>query len=432
MVLDHQITSETDTPRERAILVAVQRPDQDEDLTRALLDELSRLLATADGEEVGRVIQKLTMPITATFIGEGKAAEVRALADEHDARLIVFDDELNPRQLSNLSKLLGERFTITDRTALILDIFARHASSREGKLQVELATLQYELPRLRGLWSHLEKEKLGSGVGARFGAGESQLETDRRMARKRISHLKRELEGAERTRAIQRKRRIDGSVFRIGLVGYTNAGKSSLLNRMTDASVLAYDKLFATLDATTRKCVLPSGIPATLTDTVGFIDKLPHELVAAFKSTLAEVTDADLLMHVVDASSDQRQRLMDTVFDVLKQIGAEAQPTIVVWNKCDQLTDREITALCNLVPGSVAVSAQTGWGMNKLLAALDSAAAKSSCYMTVVIPYDHGELITLAHENGSVIEETYEEAGVRINLRLPARLEHRYQAYQVS
>jgi len=341
------------------------------------LDELERLAATADLEVVGRLSQKMPAPHNVTFLGSGKLRELKDLASRLEADVIVFDDELTPRQESALTREFPETLMIVDRTALILSIFADHATSREGKLQVELAQLEYELPRLRGKWSHLTKEKLGGGRGARFGAGEAQLESDRRMIRRRIGLLKKKIEAVERERLTQRSRRQASRIFRIVLVGYTNAGKSTLLNRLSAADVLVYDKLFATLDATTRRIGFEDGRQATLTDTVGFINKLPHTLVASFKSTLDEVREADLLLHVVDAASAVAYAQIASVQEVLLELGAEKKPQLLVFNKSDELKQEDKKALANRWPGSVVVSALTGEGTDELRRRLSVLSSKS-------------------------------------------------------
>ena len=350
----------------RALLVGVDTGSVSGWSLKDSLDELARLAATADLQVVGRLTQKLAAPHNVTFIGKGKVTELQTLVAAEQADVVVFDDELTPRQESALARELGEAVMVIDRTALILSIFADHATSREGKLQVELAQLEYELPRLRGKWSHLTSEKLGGGTGARFGAGESQLESDRRMIRKRISHLKGKITAVAQERQTQRRRRQASGVFRVVLVGYTNAGKSTLLNRLSAAEVLAYDKLFATLDATTRRIGFADGRQATLTDTVGFINKLPHTLVASFKSTLDEVGEADLLLHVIDAASPVATEQIDSVTEVLHELGAQAKPQLLVFNKGDELSAEERTALPARWPGCCVVSALTGEGIDEL------------------------------------------------------------------
>jgi GTP-binding protein HflX len=392
------------------------------------LDELSRLAHTAGAEVVATASQRLDRPNPRTFIGGGKAEEVARLAKDGKANLVVFDDELSPRQQANVEDLIPDT-SILDRTALILEIFAMHATSREGKLQVELAQLEYLLPRLRGMWGHLERERLGGGRGARFGAGESQLETDRRIARRRIAEVRRELEHVSGERKLQRKSRARSGVFRVSLVGYTNAGKSTLLNAMTGADVLVYDMLFATLDSTTRKLTLPEGREITLTDTVGFIHKLPHNLVDAFKSTLDEVREADLLLHIVDVSHPQRDAQMSAVREVLTEIGAADKPSMYVFNKVDALTvnDSETPAahlarLAKKYPAAVFVSGQTGQGVDALIDRIGEEAARGSATLSLLVPYTRGEIVRLAHERTQVVSERHAEDGTHLVLRVPADL----------
>ena len=366
--------------RLRAVLVGVDTGAAELWSLEDSLDELERLAHTADLETVARLTQKMAAPHNVTYLGAGKVQELKTLAASVDADVIIFDDELTPRQESALTRELGEAIMTIDRTALILQIFADHATSREGKLQVELAQLEYELPRLRGKWSHLTKEKLGGGTGSgtRFGAGESQLESDRRMIRKRIGMLKKKITDVERERTTQRSRRQASRIFRVVLVGYTNAGKSTLLNRLSSADVLVYDKLFATLDATTRRIGFEDGRQATLTDTVGFINKLPHTLVASFTSTLDEVREADLLLHVVDAAASVARAQIASVQEVLIELGAEKKPQLLVFNKSDELDAADCSALLTRWPGSVAVSALTGDGIDELRRRLSVLSERSS------------------------------------------------------
>ena len=396
------------------------------------LDELERLASTADVDVVCRLTQKLPLPDTRSFIGSGKVQELKRLLEAHEVKLVIFDDELSPRQQVNLQNDLSEedaleeeRIQVTDRTALILDIFASHATTREGKLQVELATVQYEMPRLRGKWSHLEAEKLGSGVGARFGMGESQLEVDRRLLGKRMSDLKRELKRVAVERETQRSKRIASGIFKVSLVGYTNAGKSTLLNALTDSDVLAYDKLFATLDSTTRNLSLTSGREITLTDTVGFINKLPHGLVEAFKSTLEEVNQADMLLHVVDASSENAEGQIEAVEEVLREIDAIEKPTLLVFNKIDVLGadgEQVLNRYRELHPECEMVSAYKETGLDELLLAIERFAAKSSTLMEVLIPFTRGDLVQIAHTRTTIVEESHIEEGTRMTLRVPSGL----------
>lgn len=399
---------------ERAILVGIDRPRSDGWTLEDDLAELTRLVDTAGATVVGTITQRLERPNPRTFIGAGKAEEVHALAIEERATTVIFDDDLTPSQQANLEDLLPD-IRVIDRTQLILDIFALHAVSHEGKLQVELARLEYVLPRLRGMWGHLEAERLGGGRGARFGAGESQLETDRRLTRRRIAELRKELKHVARARETQRTARGTSGVFRVALVGYTNAGKSTLLNALTGAGVLAQDQLFATLDATTRRLELPDGRAVTLTDTVGFINKLPHGLVEAFRSTLDEVREADLLLHVVDASHANRDAQMGAVKVVLEEIGAADRPQLVVYNKADLIPTLERSRL-EQSPGAVVVAAATDEGLGGLLDRIATIAAQTDIPITVTIPYDRGELVQLAHEQGHILAEEHLPEGTRLTV----------------
>lgn len=419
---DENMMDETDEYRYRAILVAIKGSGSADITPNESLDELERLLHTDEGIALDRLIQNLEVAHPTHYIGKGKAEDLKIHAHDIGANCIIFDDELSPRQQSTLDEMFGENVRILDRTGLILEIFAQHATTKEGKLQVELATLEYQLPRLRGLWSHLEKEKLGGGVGARFGTGESQLETDRRLARKRIAEIKKQLTLVRKDRLTQRQNRLSSATFRVSLVGYTNAGKSSLLNALTGSDVLAYNKLFATLDSTTRKLELPDKRIVTLTDTVGFIHKLPHQLVAAFRSTLDEVQDAQLLLHVVDASTDLRDMMMTAVREVLEEIGAHTIPSVIVFNKIDQLSETELQNLHNLYPGALFVSALEKRGFDELLQRIIIASTVDSVQMTVLIPYSEGHLLKMAHESTSIINKEFVDEGVELNLLVPQSL----------
>lgn len=411
---------------DRAVLVGVDRGGRGWDVSESLA-ELARLTETAGAEIVGTITQKLHSPDPRTFIGKGKAEEVADLVRSTGATLVVFDEDLTPSQQANLEGLITET-KIADRTALILDIFALHATTREGKLQVELAQLEYLLPRLRGLWRHLDRFA-GGGVLTR-GPGESQLETDRRLARRRISDLKRELKHVAGERHLQRKSRARSGIFRVSLVGYTNAGKSTLLNALTGSEVLVADKLFATLDATTRTLDLPEGRKVTLTDTVGFINKLPHSLVEAFKSTLDEVREADLLLHVVDASHPQSREQVAAVCEVLGEIGAARSPQLLVFNKIDRLEAADKLALRAKNPSAALVSAFTGQGLDDLRARVSSEAARTSITMTLVLPYDRGDLVTIAHEHGQIVSVEHIESGTRMVARIPVRLAERFRDFE--
>jgi GTP-binding protein HflX len=413
---------------DRAILVGVDRGGRSWPLEESLA-ELERLADTAGAVIVGTVMQKMHSPDSRTFVGKGKAEEIAELARTTTATTVVFDDDLTPSQQANLEDVVGPDTRVLDRTALILDIFALHAVSREGKLQVDLAQLEYVLPRLRGMWGHLMAERLGGGRGTRFGAGESQLESDRRLTRHRISELKRELKHVAGERSIQRKARARSGIYRISLVGYTNAGKSTLLNTLTGANVLVADQLFATLDATTRTLELPEGRKVTLTDTVGFINKLPHALVEAFKSTLDETREADLLLHVVDASGHQVREQMDAVSVVLGEIGVADKPQLVVYNKTDLLSDGDRSALMAKSPNALLVSAADGEGLERLRERIAAEAARGSRTLSLLVPYEHGEIVGLAHEQAQVISEEHTAEGTRVTVRVSAELTARFEAY---
>ena len=342
----------TELEPERVLLVGVDFRNGAWPVDRSL-DELERLAHTAGALTVGRVVQRLDKPIPKSFIGSGKVEEVRRLVAALDVNTVIFDDDLTPAQQSHLEKTIGEPTKIIDRTALILDIFGLHAKTCEGRIQVQLAQLQYLLPRLRGMWSHLAKEQTRGGIGSRFGQGESQLEVDRRLIRNKIASLRRELNGLEKRRSVQTKSRKESTAFRVALAGYTNAGKSTLLNALTDAGVLSEDKLFATLDPTTRSYSLPGGRVVTITDTVGFIQKLPHGLVEAFKSTLAEVLEADLILKIVDYSDEDADLHLEAVNRVLDEIGAGEQLSVTVNNKCDRFEASYVHALESRYPDQV-------------------------------------------------------------------------------
>ncbi len=414
--------------RERAVLVGMDRGKSDWPIEESLA-ELERLADTAGADVVATVVQRMDRPSPRTFIGSGKAEEVAALVKELDASLVVFDDDLTPSQQANLENAIPET-KIADRTGLILDIFALHATSREGKLQVELAQMDYLLPRLRGLWRHLDKYA-GGGVMTR-GPGESQLETDRRLARKRISELKRELKHVSSERELQRKSRARSGVFRVALVGYTNAGKSTLLNAITGAGVLQADMLFATLDSTTRRMALPEGREITLTDTVGFINKLPHGLVEAFKSTLAEVNEADLLLQVTDAGSSQREPQMQAVREVLQEIGAHESSSVVVYNKIDTLTAEEQQMLQSRYPNAVLVSGLSGDGLDALLIRIAEEASRGSVTMSVLVPYTRGDLVRMAHERGQILSERHSDIGTRLVVRVDSELAARFADFAIE
>ena len=412
----------------RAILVGIAEDTRDLSACESGLDELSRLLETAGGECAFRVIQVKEAPDSRTYIGKGKVREVSSLAEEHDVSLVVFDEELSPSQIRNLEEELGsdERSVrVIDRTMLILDIFALHAGSGEGKLQVELAQLRYTAPRLTGKGTALSR--LGGGSGTR-GPGESQLERDRRHISSRIHALETQLSEMEKNRATMRAARDRSGVPRVAIVGYTNAGKSTLLNTLTNAGVLAENKLFATLDPTTRRLTLPSGEEVLLTDTVGLIRKLPHHLIKAFRSTLDEAAQADILLVLADASDRECDEEIAVTFSLLDELGASGKPTLLVYNKCDR-AEASVRTEYREATEVVAISARTGEGLDELLAALARVvrAARREC--TLLLPYSvQGKLNTL-YEKGTVLSVDYEEGGVRVRAILDEKTANAFAAY---
>jgi len=413
------------TFRERIVLVGVTMPPGDDEQTEQSLDELALLVDTAGADALERVIQRRRSPDPATYIGKGKAAELRELCDHVDADTVVFDDELTPAQQYNLEKLLGR--SALDRTAVILDIFAQNAHSQEGKAQVELAQLRYRLPRLRGKGTTLSQQ--GGGIGTR-GPGETQLEVDRRRLLRRMHKLEADLKVIGHHRNTQRKRQRKSRLSRIAIVGYTNAGKSTLLNELTDAGVLVEDRLFATLDATTRRLTLPGGEPVLLIDTVGFITKLPHGLVEAFKSTLEVVSDADLLVHVVDASSPDPAGQMSAVRDVLHEIKAATVPELLAFNKSDIAPD-DADRLVRAHPGSVAFSALTGEGVDRLLLAIGDRLRALAHVVHLLVPFDRGDILASVHREGQVLDESAGDLGIRVRARLDDASAHRLRDWVV-
>lgn len=397
------------------------------------MPELAQLANTAGMIVVGQLVQRLERLHPATFIGPGKVKEVAEMATEADANVILFDDELSPRHQRELEKALdekGDQRIILDRTALILDIFAQHARTSEGALQVELAQYEYRLPRLTRAWTHLARQAGGRAGGARGsvgvrGPGETQLETDRRAIGRRIAHLKRELEEVRAHRKRYRTRRHKTGMPTIALVGYTNAGKSTLLNALSDADVLVADQLFATLDPTTRRVELPSGATALFTDTVGFIQKLPTQLVAAFRATLEEVTEADLLVHVMDVTHPQVMRQARAVHETLEEIGAVGKPIVNVLNKIDLLPAPDATqseTVLDEFPNTVAISALAGEGLERLLTHIEGMLEAQMLRLDVLIPYKMGELVNLFHQRGLIEQEEHTERGTHIVGRVPHEL----------
>ncbi len=387
------------TFRERIILVGVVFPGLTDAVVDEGLDELAQLVDSAGADVVGRVVQRRDAPDPATFVGRGKAEEIAELSRTLDADTVVFDDELTPAQHRNLEKLFGR--TAIDRTAVILDIFAQNARSPEGKAQVELALLRYRLPRLRGRGSDLSQQ--AGGIGTR-GPGETQLEVDRRRLVRRMHRLEADLREVERTRSLQRRSRARGRHREVALVGYTNAGKSTLLNRLTDADVPAGDRLFVTLDPRTRQLSLPGGETVLVTDTVGFVRKLPHELVEAFRSTLDSVRLADLVLHVVDATAENADAQMAAVREVLREIGAGGVPELVVVNKADRAPE-EAKALAHGMEGAVLISARTGEGIDEMLRVVADRLRGSDRVVELVVPWARGDVLAAIHREGEVVAQ---------------------------
>jgi GTPase len=393
------------------------------------LEELSELATTAGGVVVGEGLQKLAAPCAATFIGKGKANEFAAHCKRADVDTVIFDDELTPAQSRNLEKVFNCK--ILDRTSLILDIFAQRARTREGKLQIELAQLRHLLPRLTRFWGHLSRQ--AGGIGMRGGEGETQLETDRRRVQDRIARLSRDLEVVRRQRSTQRNARQRNHWALASIVGYTNAGKSTLLNTLTGTQVLAEDKLFATLDPTTRRLRLPTNQNVLLTDTVGFIRKLPHGLVEAFKATLEEVVQTDLLIHVVDVSHPEAEQQIQAVNSVLNEIGADGKPTLMVFNKIDQLNGNRnmLARFLERHPQGVAISAMDGEGIPALLAQLGSQLRPVRDYLELSVPHEQAGVIARLHEVGQIIERNYDGETAIFKARIPPHLRDEFAPFFV-
>jgi GTP-binding protein HflX len=410
--------------REKIILVGMTVPPAREEETERHLDELALLVDTAGADEAARVVQRRDHPDPATYVGKGKAEELRDLSLVVDADTVVFDDELTPAQSRNLEKILGR--TAIDRTAVILDIFAQNARTQEGKAQVELAQLRYRLPRLRGRGRAFSQQ--AGGIGTR-GPGETQLEVDRRRLVRRMTKLESELKRLTDQRRLQRKGRRRGRLANVSLVGYTNAGKSTLLNHLTDAGVLVEDRLFATLDPRTRRLALPGGESVLLSDTVGFVRKLPHQLVQAFRSTLEVVTESDLLVHVVDCAGPDPEGQIDAVRTVLAEIGADDVQELLAFNKAD--VSREAKRLAERYPGSVMISALTGEGVDDLLAAVGDRLRATLRIVELVVPYDRGDVLAAVHREGEVLLEAHEESASRVRVRVDSAGAARFAAWAV-
>ena len=422
---------QTQPPREKAFLVGVSI-DKNHVFLRIQesLDELAFLAQTANLDVVGKETQQLAKPNPATYIGKGKVNEIKILAENAHADIVIFDNELSPRNFRELELAFGNNLRILDRTTLILDIFGQHAQSHEGKLQVELAQYEYILPRLTRAWSHLARQSGGGGgrtgnsggVGLR-GPGETQLEVDRRRIRQKINRLKNDLEKVRHHRQRHRKKRKASSIPIIAIVGYTNAGKSTLLNRLTKSDVLVANKLFATLDPTTRRLSLPSGNNVLITDTVGFIQKLPAHLIAAFRATLEEITEADLLLHVVDINDVNAYAKKNSVLETLREIGAGNIPLLTVFNKID-LTNGQIIKILKDIPleDSVKISAAQNLGIDCLLDEIDRTLFRSFTPIDVKIPYKNGRLISLFHQFGKVNKVEHGFGEILISGSIPGRL----------
>ncbi len=433
MTQDHQARSrrrltatitDLDIAIQRAFLVGVQLPGMSELEEERSLDELALLTDTAGSDMVDRELVKRDRIDPATYIGSGKAEELGRLTRALDIDVVVFDQQLTPAQQRNLQAVF--HCDVVDREALILDIFAQHATSKVGALQVELALLRYRLPRLRGMGKILSQQ--GAGIGTR-GPGETKLETDRRRILQRISKLEKELEESAKHRETQRKKRRRSKTPQVAIVGYTNAGKSTLLNALTNAEVLVEDQLFATLDATVRRLDLPDSRQVVLADTVGFVRRLPHGLVEAFQSTLAETSQADLLIHLVDATAPDLDGQIAAVREVLEEIDADHIPELMAFNKIDSLGEREQRRLENLYPEAVFTSALSGVGLEELLGKIADAINSQLVTLSLTIPYERGDIVAAAHRIGDVIEEKHDDHGTILDVRVPPSAVDRFTAF---
>ena len=408
---------------ERVVLIGIYSPGQAADAENSLR-ELSALAETAGAVVLDGLLQKRTHPDPSTFLGKGKAAELRDVVASVGADTVVADTELAPSQRRSLEDIV--KVKVIDRTAVILDIFSQHAKSREGKAQVELAQLEYLLPRLRGWGDSLSRQAggqvgAGNGMGSR-GPGETKIELDRRRIHTRVSRLKKQIKGFAPAREAKKANRNRFEVPSVAIAGYTNAGKSSLLNRITHAGVLVENSLFATLDATVRKSVTADGRPYTLADTVGFVRNLPHQLVEAFRSTLEEVAGADVVLHVVDAAHPDPASQLATVRDVMAEAGARDAHEIVVFNKADLLEPDDRLVLRGLVPDALFVSSRTGEGIDELRAVVEAALPLPAVEVRALVPYDRGDLVSAAHDSGLIVSEGHEEGGTALHAHVSARL----------
>lgn len=427
-----KVPAPTEGPRERALLIGVVIHNRIDETWLSIddsLTELALLADTANLNVVDKIVQKRTSADPKTFIGQGKLNEIKTLIQEKSIDVIIFDEELTPRHQRELEKVLGDNVKVLDRTALILDIFAQHAHTREGALQVELAQYEYRLPRLTRAWTHLARQagggggRIGSGgVGLR-GPGETQLEVDRREIRRRINQLRQELEKVREHRKRHRMKRKRSEIPVVSLVGYTNAGKSTLLNYLAKADVYVADKLFATLDPTTRKVRLPGGNEILMTDTVGFIQKLPTSLVAAFRATLEEIAEADLLLHVVDINHENAQEQLMAVNATIEDLGASHIPKITVLNKIDLLPDPErVLEETRGYENAVAISAKTGKGVKELLQLINQYLFEKFVDIDIFLPYEEGRLLSMIHRYGYVESIEHKVGGIAITGKIPGRL----------
>jgi GTP-binding protein HflX len=419
--------TDLEVERQRAMLIGLIRSAGDRTRGEQSLEELALLTDTAGSDPVAAELVRRERPDPATFIGKGKLGELVGLSKAEDIDVVVFDNELSPAQQRNLQ--VAFQCDVVDRVALILDIFAQHAHTKQGMLQVELAQHRYRLPRLRGKGTELSR--LGAGIGTR-GPGETKLETDRRRILDRVRKIERELKDTKRSRETQSKQRKASGDPVVAIVGYTNAGKSTLFNRLTDAGVLVEDRLFATLDSTVRKLELPDGHSALVSDTVGFVRDLPHELVEAFRSTLEETIDADLLVHLVDASDSNPDHQVRSVREVLAEVGAATVDELVVYNKMDVVTDETSSRLRELHPASEFISAHTGEGIDGLLSAIVDRLDAKTVELDLLIPYDRGDVLADVHNAGKVTHLEHGGTGTEVSVRLPHDDAHRFRTFVAS